>query len=256
VFRLDGKTALVTGGGSGIGQAIAELFARQGARVVVVDLNEAAAQETTGRIAAAGGQASAHRCDVTRSAEVNATLDAVLAATGRLDVVINNAGIAHVGTIETTSEADFDRVLQVNVKGAYLVAKAAVERMVPRGGGVILNMASIASLIGVPERFAYSVSKGAILTLTFSIAIDYVKKGIRCNCLAPARIHTPFVDGFVRKSYPGREAEMLQKLSEYQPIGRMGKPEEVAGLALYLASDEASFITGQCFPIDGGVLVS
>ncbi len=144
----------------------------------------------------------------------------------------------------------------VNVKGAYLVAKGAVERMVPRGGGVILNMASIASLIGVPDRFAYSVSKGAILTLTYSIAIDYMKKGIRCNCLAPARIHTPFVDGFVRKSYPGREAETLQKLSEYQPIGRMGRPDEVAALALYLASDEASFITGQCYPIDGGVLVT
>jgi 2-keto-3-deoxy-L-fuconate dehydrogenase len=256
VFRLDGKSALVTGGGSGIGQAIAELFAKQGAQVAVVDLNEGAAQETTSRITAAGGRATAHRCDVTRAEEVAATLDAVVAGAGRLDVLVNNAGIAHVGTIETTSEADFDRVMGVNVKGAYLVAKASVERMVPRGGGVILNMASIASIIGVPDRFAYSVSKGAILTLTYSIAIDYVKKGIRCNCLAPARIHTPFVDGFVRKSYPGREAEMLQKLSEYQPIGRMGRPDEVAALALYLASDEASFITGQCYPIDGGVLVS
>jgi 2-keto-3-deoxy-L-fuconate dehydrogenase len=256
VFRLEGKTALVTGAGSGIGQSIAELFARQGARVAVIDLNEGAAGETTSRITAAGGQATAHRCDVTRADEVSATLDAVLGSAGRLDVLVNNAGIAHVGTIETTTEADFDRVMQVNVKGAYLVAKAAVERMVPRGGGVILNMASIASLIGVPDRFAYSVSKGAILTLTYSIAIDYVKKGIRCNCLAPARIHTPFVDGFVRKSYPGREAEMLQKLSEYQPIGRMGRPDEVAALALYLASDEASFITGQCYPIDGGVLVT
>ena len=146
--------------------------------------------------------------------------------------------------------------MQVNVKGAYLVAKAAVERMVPRGGGVIVNMASITSVIGVPDRFAYSVSKGAILTMTFSIAVDYVKKGIRCNCIAPARIHTPFVDGFVRKNYPGREAEMLRQLSEYQPIGRMGRPDEVAALALYLASDEAAFVTGQCYPIDGGVIVS
>jgi 2-keto-3-deoxy-L-fuconate dehydrogenase len=256
MFRLDGKSAVVTGGGSGIGQAIAELFARQGAAVAVVDLSEAAATETAGRITAAGGKATAHRCDVTKSSEVNATMEAVLAATGRLDILINNAGIAHVGTIETTGEQDFDKVLNVNVKGAYLAAKAAIERMLPRGGGVIINMASIASLIGVPERFAYSVTKGAILTMTYSIAIDYVKKGIRCNCIAPARIHTPFVDGFVKKSFPGREEETLKKLSEYQPIGRMGKPEEVAALALYLASSEASFITGQCYPIDGGVLVS
>ena len=128
--------------------------------------------------------------------------------------------------------------------------------MTPRGGGVILNMASIASLIGIPERFAYSVTKGAILTMTYSIAVDYVKKGIRCNCICPARIHTPFVDGFVAKSYPGHEAEMLEKLHQYQPVGRMGKPEEVAALALYLCSDEASFVTGAAYPLDGGVLVT
>jgi 2-keto-3-deoxy-L-fuconate dehydrogenase len=256
MFRLDGKSAVVTGGGSGIGQAIAELFAQQGAKVAVVDVSESAATDTAMRIAGLGGLASAHRCDVTRAAEVNATMDAIATANGGIDILVNNAGIAHVGTIETTNEADFDKVMAVNVKGAYLAAKAAVERMVPRGGGVIINMASIASLIGVPERFAYSITKGAILTMTYSIAIDYMKKGIRCNCIAPARIHTPFVDGFVKKSFPGKEAETLQKLSEYQPIGRMGKPEEVASLALFLASNEASFITGQCYPIDGGVLVT
>jgi 2-keto-3-deoxy-L-fuconate dehydrogenase len=256
MFRLDGKTAVVTGGGSGIGQAIAEVFAKQGAHVFVFDLSEEACAETAKRIRDAGGKVSVQKADVTRPAEVAAAMDAVITTAGRLDVLVNNAGIAHVGTIETTSEADFDRVMGVNVKGAYLAAKAAVERMVPRGGGVIVNMASIASLIGVPDRFVYSVTKGAILTMTYSIAIDYVKKGIRCNCIAPARIHTPFVDGFVKKSYPGKEEETLKKLSEYQPLGRMGRPDEVAALALYLASDEASFITGQCYPIDGGVLVS
>jgi NAD(P)-dependent dehydrogenase (short-subunit alcohol dehydrogenase family) len=256
MFRLDGKVAVVTGGGSGIGQAVCETFAAQGAAVAVVDLQEGAAQETVGRISVKGGKAAAFRCDVTKAGDVAAALDAVAASLGPIDILVNSAGIAHVGTLESTTEADYDRVMSVNVKGSYLCSQAAVQRMLARGGGVILNVASIASVIGVPDRFAYSVSKGAILTMTYSIAIDYVKKGIRCNCVAPARIHTPFVDGFVKKNYPGREEEMLKKLSEYQPIGRMGRPDEVAALALYLCSDEASFITGQCYPIDGGVLVT
>jgi NAD(P)-dependent dehydrogenase (short-subunit alcohol dehydrogenase family) len=256
MLNLTGKTALVTGGGSGIGKSISTLFAAQGARVAVVDLQEGAARETAAAITAAGGKAAAFRCDISEAAEVAATFDAAEAALGPVNILVNNAGIPHVGTLESTSEADFDRICRVNIKGAFLCSQAAVSRMVPRGGGVILNMASIASLIGVPERFAYSVSKGAILTMTYSIAIDYMKKGIRCNCICPARIHTPFVDGFVARSYPGREPEMLQKLHEYQPIGRMGKPEEVATLALYLCSDEASFVTGTAYPLDGGVLVT
>jgi NAD(P)-dependent dehydrogenase (short-subunit alcohol dehydrogenase family) len=256
MLNLTGKTALVTGGGSGIGKSISTLFAAQGARVAVVDLQEGAARETAAAITGAGGKAAAFRCDISEAAEVAATLDAAEAALGPVNILVNNAGIPHVGTLESTSEADFDRICRVNIKGAFLCSQAAVSRMVPRGGGVILNMASIASLIGIPERFAYSVSKGAILTMTYSIAIDYMKKGIRCNCICPARIHTPFVDGFVARSYPGREPEMLQKLHEYQPIGRMGKPDEVATLALYLCSDEASFVTGAAYPLDGGVLVT
>jgi NAD(P)-dependent dehydrogenase (short-subunit alcohol dehydrogenase family) len=179
----------------------------------------------------------------------------VLAESGRIDILVNNAGIAHIGTVESTTEADLDRIYSVNVKGVHLCSQAAVPAMVKEGGGVILNLASIASLIGLTDRFAYSMSKGAVLTMTRSIAVDYVKQGIRCNCICPARVHTPFVDGYLRDTYPGREEEMFKQLSEYQPIGRMAEPDEVAALALYLCSDEASFITGQAYPIDGGVLV-
>jgi NAD(P)-dependent dehydrogenase (short-subunit alcohol dehydrogenase family) len=242
MFRLDGKIAAVTGGSSGIGEAIASLFARQGARVVVLDLN-----------APAGG-AEFLQCDVSSAEEVRGVFAEIRRRCGRLDILVNCAGIAHVGTLAQTTERDFDRVYQVNVKGIYLCSQAAVDLMPAHGGGVILNMASIASLIGIADRFAYSMSKGAVLAMTRSIAVDYMKK-IRCNCICPARVHTPFVDAYLAKNYPGREQEMMKKLSEYQPVGRMGTAGEVAALALYLCSEEASFITGQAYPIDGGVLV-
>ncbi len=256
MFELTGKVAVITGAGSGIGQAMAMLFARQGAHIVVLDVKPEAARATTEGVRATDGHAEAMPCDVSNAAQVRAAFSEVEARFQRLDILVNNAGIAHVGDLARTSESDFDRVYQVNVKGVYLCAQYALDIMLRRGGGVILNMASIASLIGLPERFAYSMSKGAVLSMTRSIAVDYAKKNIRCNCICPARIHTPFVDGFVAANYPGREQEMLQKLSEYQPVGRMGTAEEVAVLALYLCSDEASFVTGQAYPIDGGVLAT
>ena len=255
VFALIGKVALVTGGGSGIGAAIATLFARQGAQVVILDVDLDAARTVAASITAGGGLADARLCDVADAASVGTAIAATAAAHRRIDILVNNAGIAHVGTVDT-EEADMDRLFRVNVKGVYLCARAVVPIMIAQGGGVILNMASITSLIGVPERFAYSMSKGAVLTMTMSLAVDYLKHHIRCNCICPARIHTPFVDQFVARHYVGREAETLRALAAYQPIGRMGTPEEVAALALYLCSDEASFVTGQAYPIDGGVLVS
>ena len=254
MFELTGKVAVVTGAGSGIGEAIATLFGKQGAHVAVLDLDEAAAAAVVEKIRGAGGQAEAWSVDVSSAVRVKTVFGEIVERLNRVDILVNNAGIPGVGDILKTTEEDFDRVYRVNVKGVYLCAQQGVEIMLRQGGGVILNMASIASHVGLPDRFTYSMSKGAVLTMTLSIATDYVKRGIRCNCLAPARIHTPFVDGYLAKNYPGREKEMFDKLSQTQPIGRMGRPEEVAYLALYLCSDEAAFVTGQSYPIDGGFL--
>jgi len=248
---LDGKTALITGAGSGIGQAIAFTFASHGATVRLLDVSEEAATATCRKISEAGGQASAHLCDVTDQAHVNATF-AGFFRQERIDILVNNAGISHIGTVESTNEDDFDRLLRVNVKGFYNCLHAVVPHMREKGGGAILNMASIAGSSGLPDRFAYSTSKGAVIAMTYSVARDYLAHNIRCNCISPARVHTPFVDAYLKRTYPGREEEMFDKLAHAQPIGRMAEPAEVASLALFLCSDEASFISGVDYPIDGG----
>ena len=249
---LTGQIAFITGAGSGIGQSMAVSFAKAGAKVAVVELNEAAGEETLAQIKADGGTAQVFKCNIADEEEVKGAVEAVKGTWGQIDILVNNAGIAHVGTILDTTPEDLDRIYQVNVKGAYLCMRYILADMKERKSGVVLNLASVASKVGIPDRFAYSMSKGAILTMTLSIARDFIDDGIRCNCICPARVHTPFVDGFIKKNYPGQEAEMFDKLSKSQPIGRMGKPEEMAALALFLCSPEASFITGAAYDIDGG----
>lgn len=243
---------MITGAASGIGKAIAEKMSAQGAEVYLLDRDSAQGEALAATLSAAGHKAHYRDCDVTDTAATAALLESI-GEVNQIDILVNNAGVAHVGNLENTSEADLDRLYQVNIKGVYNCSKAAIAFMKQKGG-VILNLASIAASTGIADRFAYSMTKGAVRAMTYSIAKDYVSYGIRCNCISPARIHTPFVDGFISKNYPGQEAEMFEKLSKTQPIGRMGTPEEVADFAAFLCSDKASFLTGTDYPIDGGFL--
>jgi NAD(P)-dependent dehydrogenase (short-subunit alcohol dehydrogenase family) len=250
---LDGKAAAVTGGGSGIGRAIALKFAASGATIHILDLNLQDAESVASEIRSSGGTAATYTCDVGNQAEVVSTF-ANITQQGRIHILVNNAGISQIGNVENTPEEAFDRIMRVNVKGYYNCIFACVGHLKENGGGVILNMASIAGSAGVADRFGYSTTKGAVIAMTYSVARDYLASNIRCNCISPARVHTPFVDGYLKKNYPGREREMYEKLAKTQPIGRMGKPEEVASLALFLCSDAAAFITGVDYPLDGGFM--
>ncbi|NNC89470.1 MAG: SDR family oxidoreductase [Akkermansiaceae bacterium] len=252
--KLESKCAVVTGGASGIGLAIARRFAAEGAAVEIFDVDESEMAKAAEEIREAGGDASALRCDVSDPGAVDAAVAESRARRGKIDILVNNAGIAHVGNALTTTPEEFERVQRVNVFGVANCARAALKFMVDDGGGVILNLASIVSVSGIPDRFAYATSKGAVLSMTYAIAKDFLEAGVRCNALLPGRVHTPFVDGFIAKNYPGREEEMFEKLSKTQPIGRMGDPAEIAAAALFLCSDEASFITGLGMPVDGGTL--
>ena len=249
-FELSSPYVIITGGASGIGLSMVSLFNRHGAIVDVFDINK----PSTELIEEKGIDKNTvhfHEIDITNQRQVK-ELVSVIAIQREIGILINNAGIAHIGNAVNTSEKDFQKIFDVNVKGAYNCIQACLPHMIENGEGVILNMASVAATVGISDRFAYSMSKGAILSMTLSVAKDFIKNGIRCNCISPARVHTPFVDGFIEKHYPGKEHEMFEKLSATQPIGRMGEPDEVAALAYYLSSKQASFITGSDYPMDGG----
>ena len=250
MFQLNNKIALVTGGGSGIGKEVCKVLAKQGAHVIVVDLNADSAKGTVDEITANGNNGEALTLDVTNQVAVTTSFEKLKS----LDLLVNCAGISHIGSATTTNETDFEKVFQVNVKGVYNCLQAGVNVMKKSGGGSIVNISSIAAKVGLSDRFAYSMSKGAVHAMTMSVAKDYIKDNIRCNSVSPGRVHTPFVDGFLKKNYPGQEAEMFEKLSKTQPIGRMGLPIEVAHQVLYLCSEEAAFITGSDFSIDGGFI--
>ncbi len=242
-MRLNHKVAIVTGGSSGIGEAIAKEFADQGATVHVLDMQ---ACETDEGILF-------HSCDVSDHDAAHQVIGSICGEF-RVDILVNNAGVAAIGDLLSTTEEEFERLFQVNVKGIFNCLHACLAPMIDAGGGVILNMASIAASVGLADRFAYSMTKGAVRSMTYSVARDYVGENIRCNCISPARVHTPFVDGFLATHYPGHEQEMFDRLAKTQPIGRMARPEEIAKLAVYLCSDEAGFITGTDVPIDGGFI--
>ena len=254
MFRLDKKIAFVTGAGSGIGEHIARLYAQQGAHVILSDVRVDAAERVASEIQAAGGSTRTQQLDVSEELQVKAALEQVATTEGRLDILVNNAGVSHVGTILETSLEDWERLISVNARGVFLCSKYAVTQMLAQNpaGGILVNIASVAGMIAIDQRFPYSATKGAVISMTRSIAIDFVTRGIRCNAICPGTVHTPFVEGYLARNFAGREDEVRQQLHARQPIGRMGRPDEIAYAALYLASDEAAFVTGSTLVIDGG----
>lgn len=254
MIKLDSKVVIITGGGSGIGKAIAETLSEVGAIVYIIDVQEDKGLETVNFLHEQGFKANFLHCDVSKQNQVSEVVNKIFTKEDKIDILVNNAGVSHIGTAENTTEEDFERIFQINIKGVYNCLHEVIPCMKQTGGGVIINLSSVAAIVGLPDRFAYSMSKGAVSTMTYSVARDYINDNIRCNGIAPGRVHTPFVDGYLKKNYPGQEEEMFDKLAKKQPIGRMGSPREIAKLVQYLCSDDASFITGSIYPIDGGFI--
>jgi NAD(P)-dependent dehydrogenase (short-subunit alcohol dehydrogenase family) len=255
VFRLDGKSALVTGAGSGIGREIALLFGKQGASVFIGDINPDAAAIVATEITVAGGRAEAISLDVTSLDSANAAVASIVGSSGSFDILVNNAGIGMVGSLTETSPEDFARLVSVNIYGVYNCSFAALNQMLaqdPKGGSIV-NIASVAGQVAVARRFAYGTTKGAVISMTQSTAMDYVDQGIRCNCICPGTVETPFVESYLQRYHAGEVEETRKQLHARQPLGRMGRPDEIAPLALYLASDEAAYVTGAQMVIDGGL---
>ena len=252
MFRLDGKTALVTGAGSGIGEAVAHTLARAGAMVYVTDHNADTGSRVADAVSAEGGRAEFFALDVTAEADCARAAERVAERHTALDILVNNAGIGHVGTIVTTTGEDLDRLYRVNVRGVFNVTKAFVGQMLARRAGVIANTASVAGLVPIRDRLAYATTKAAIVEMTRCIAIDHAAEGLRVNCVCPGRVETPFVAARI-KEYPD-PAAAYRDMTSTQAVGRMGRPEEIAAAILYLVSDEAAFVTGSAMVIDGGWL--
>jgi 2-keto-3-deoxy-L-fuconate dehydrogenase len=240
-FRLDGKKALITGGASGIGEAAGRAFSRAGAQVIILDLNGPAAAKLATEL---GGVALA--CDITNGERVSAAF----ASLSHLDILVNNAGIGLVGNIEETELADFERIFRINVGGLYQVTRAAMPLLLASHGSIV-NIGSVAGLIGVKRRFAYCASKGAVVAMTRQLAVDYPTQ-IRVNCICPGTVDTPFVEGYLDKYHKHEKEKVREELNQRQPIGRLGKPEEIANMAVYLSSEEAGFVNGSVIAIDGG----
>ena len=255
MFRLDGKSALITGAGSGIGREIALLFGKQGATVFIGDINPEAAANVAAEIAADSGKSGVIDLDVTSLESSNSAVASIVEQTGSFDILVNNAGIGMVGNLTETSPEDFARLVSVNIYGVYNCSYAAVNQMLaqdPKGGSIV-NIASVAGQVAVARRFAYGTTKGAVISMTQSTAMDYVDQGVRCNCICPGTVETPFVEAYLQRYHAGEVEETRKQLHARQPLGRMGRPDEIAPLALYLVSDEAAYVTGAQMVIDGGL---